>query len=72
MFSPGDTASEVLAKTKEYLDSGVTEVWLVDPDRETVTMHRVNAPIKTLSKRDTLTCEDLLPGLRLPVRSIFE
>jgi Uma2 family endonuclease len=72
VLSPDDTATEVLAKTQEWLDAGATEVWLVDPEREVVTIHRAAAPMRTLGKTDVILSDDLLPDLKLPVRDIFE
>lgn len=64
VVSPSDTYTDVLAKVDEYLDHGVREVWVADPQRRRVVVQRPGTPPRTLTADDELT-SDLLPGLRL-------
>ena len=71
VISPSDRPGEVIAKVALWLNAGVTLVWLVDPEMETVTVfERGKAPL-LLTADQTLTGGDILPGFELPVRSIF-
>jgi Uma2 family endonuclease len=71
VISPSDRASEVLAKAQEWLQSGCTAVWVVDPDTKTVTVYSTRPQTLFLSEQDALACEELLPGFSLPVSQIF-
>ena len=55
-----------------WLDAGVQLVWVIWPDSRTIEVHRPNQPAATLRETDTLTAEDILPQLSIPVADIFE
>lgn len=71
VVSPGDRASEVAAKTGEYLAAGAQAVWLIDPRRQTVTVHLPGREPHTLGREDAVDGHPYLPGLRLRVAEIF-
>jgi Uma2 family endonuclease len=71
VISPSDRASEVIAKARDWLRSGCTAVWVIDPETRTVTIYSTRQPTLFLSAEETLVCDDLLPGFRLPVSHIF-
>ena len=71
VLSPDDRAGEVLAKVRDWLQSGCRRVWVVDPRTRTVSIYRSPSEIVVLSESDTLTDEELLPGFALPVGEIF-
>jgi Uma2 family endonuclease len=71
VVSPGDRASELLAKVQDWLDAGCQIVWVVDPAKRTVAVHRPDAQPARLGPADELTAEDLLPGLRLRVEEVL-
>ncbi len=85
LSGPPDLAVEVLSestkrldrevKLKQYALYGVSEYWLVDPEGNTVDVHRLKEGEYELAERlgfgDTLT-SPLFPGLRLPVASLWE
>jgi Uma2 family endonuclease len=72
VLSPSDSASDVFEKIDEWLDAGTRLVWLVDPDKKTVTVHAAKRPAIKLRLGDTLEGEDVLPGFKLPVADIFD
>lgn len=72
VLSPDDTASEVLAKTTEWLNGGAVAVWLVDPRKRTVAIHRREAPACVFAENDEVIAGEPVPALRFPVREIFE
>ena len=72
VLSPSDRPSEVLEKVDEYLTHGVFVVLVVDPDDQTVTVHRRLMPATTLRENDELDLDGVLAGFRCPVRAIFE
>jgi len=69
--SPGDRAGKVAAKTQAWLAHGVRQVWLVDPQKRTVTIYRRDGGVIALSESDTLEGGDVVPGFACPVRKIF-
>ncbi|MCC6123699.1 MAG: Uma2 family endonuclease [Pirellulales bacterium] len=72
VLSPDDRAGEVNAKIDDWLRAGCVQVWVVDPDGKTITVHRSRREIAVFTLEDTLAAEDILPGFSLPVAEIFE
>jgi Uma2 family endonuclease len=72
VISPSDRASEVIAKARDWLQFGCIAVWVIDPETRTVTVYSNGPQTLFLSTQDTLVCEELLPGFRLPVSQVFE
>ncbi len=71
ILSPTDTHEGVVEKTLLYLECGVKQVWIVDPDLQTVTIHRPAREPQFFTISDTLTAEPDLPGFSCLVRSLF-
>jgi Uma2 family endonuclease len=71
VLSPGDRASEVVAKVRDWLAAGCRMVWVVDPDTTTVTVYRGRDQITILSSSDLLVGDDVLPGFSVSVASLF-
>ena len=73
VLSPDGRASEVRAKVDEYLRRGVAVVIVVDPDDETVSVHRRLSPPVLLGGADAvLEVGDLIPGFSCTLRQIFK
>jgi Uma2 family endonuclease len=71
VLSPTDRASEVLAKVQDWLEAGCRAVWLIDPERRTVSVYRDRNEIVVLRAEDVLSGDDLLPGFSMPLADIF-
>jgi Uma2 family endonuclease len=71
VISPGDLYTEVTEKVADWLAAGTRLVFIVDPRRQTVTIHRAPSQMQTLAIQDTLDAEPVVPGWRLPVADIF-
>src|SRR5215217_7913339 len=71
VLSPSDRASEVVAKLEMYQEAGVPLIWLVDPDKETITIIAAGQPTRVLRAGDTLDGGDVLTGFSVPVGEIF-
>jgi Uma2 family endonuclease len=69
--SPDDTGYEVEDKVQEWLDAGTERVWVVNPKRRTVTVHRSITDLTVLTENDTLDGETTVPGFRCRVGDIF-
>ncbi len=71
VMSPSDTVAEMDAKAAEYLEAGSRLVWVLDPERCTARVYRPGAPPEDLTGDASLSGEDVLPGLDLPLAYLF-
>lgn len=71
VLSPSDTHETVTDKTRLYLDSGVAQVWIADPDFVTVTIHRRNRHPQFYHADEFLTAAPELPGFSVRVELLF-
>jgi Uma2 family endonuclease len=71
VLSPTDRASEVQAKTREYLAAGARLVWVIDPQTQTVTVHRPSGDAHVYAGDDQVTGEDVLPGFSFRCAELF-
>jgi len=67
--SKNDTLPEIESKVAEYHAAGVIEVWVLDPEDQTMAVHTVGS-VRTVGSTESLT-SDLLPGFRVPVALFF-
>ena len=72
MISPNDIYAEVDKKAKEWLQYGAQVVFVVNPRRKVVAVHRPGQPMVTLGTDDILTAEEVVPGWSLAVRDLFD
>lgn len=72
VVSPGDSRREVEEKVRDYLAAGTHLVWVIDPRRKTVSVHRPGADPQVLGPDDLLGGGDLLPGFSVPVARLVE
>ena len=66
LLSPDDSLSEVIDKFREYRAWGVSDIWLVDPDHQTI--HYYDG--SSLLAVDSIEFADR--GLRIPLSQIFD
>jgi Uma2 family endonuclease len=71
IVSPGDTVFEVDAKVQEWLAAGTSLVWVINPRQRMVTVYRPGANPVILRVGDTLDGQEVIPGFRIPVASLF-
>jgi Uma2 family endonuclease len=71
VLSPGESSAEVREKTEDWLRSGCSEVWLVDPKREIASRCTRSGDSMVQTNVDRLTTP-LLPGFELVVEELFE
>lgn len=72
VVSKGDTQPRLRRKVAEYLAAGVRMVWVADPGRRWVTVHRPGREPEVLGEDQELTAEEIIPGFRLSVRDALE
>ena len=71
VLSPGDTVAEVEEKIAEWLDAGAGAVWVVSPKLRTITLYRSPTDVVTLTEKDELSDQEVVPGFRCQVAEIF-
>jgi Uma2 family endonuclease len=72
--SPTDREPEIARKVRDYLAAGASRVWVVRPDRATVTVHRPGRDARILAADGTLTSDDAgfeTPGFTLSLSQLF-
>jgi Uma2 family endonuclease len=71
ILSPSDTASRLDEKLDDYAASRVPLVWVIDPERRTVRVIAVDAPVRSLRDGDMLDGGSIIPGFVCPVSEVF-
>ena len=71
VLSQSNTEAEMQRKLREYFDSGVRLVWLIDPRQRLVRVFSDGMLTATLTAGDALTADDILSGFRLPLEELF-
>ena len=69
--SPSDQEDEVAEKAQMWLKAGSLLVWVADPERRTITVHRPDAEPVTLCENDEIDGGDVIPGFRCRVADFF-
>lgn len=68
---PSQSGLSIAEKTASYLEASVRLVWIVEPDRRVVLVHRADGTRSVLTARDEIDGEDVLPGFRMRVGQFF-
>ena len=74
VISPSETSRMIHDKISAYLQAGTQFVWVIYPEDKVIeawTPADDGMTMKTLGENDTLNGGDALPGLELPVKSVF-
>ncbi|MGL4424604.1 MAG: Uma2 family endonuclease, partial [Gemmataceae bacterium] len=69
--SPSDSWKQMSRRVQQYLTAGVQLVWVIDPEEETVYVHRQGEFQRVLDSTDLLSGNGILPELSLPVADLF-
>ena len=72
VISQTDYSRRIIEKAFAYLDAGTQIVWVFEPLGKTVTVYRSETDIELLTRKDTLTGEDVVEGFSCPVAQLFE
>jgi Uma2 family endonuclease len=71
VVSPHDRAMKLERKLTEYFESGVRRVWVVHPEEKFIKIYKSRHEIRVFDSKSELVDEEVLPGFRLSVRSVF-
>jgi Uma2 family endonuclease len=72
VVSPSNSPQNMQQRAGEYLAAGAKLVWIVDPDARTVDVYRADGSRTVVSGDGALEGNDVLPGLRLPLTTVFK
>ena len=72
VVSPSDSAAGIQEKVLQYLDAGTRAVWVVQPRTRTVEVWRPGADVRIVRDEESLEGDDVLPGWRSEVKSLFD
>ena len=72
ILAPNDTRGETAEKVDSLRSTGVEMVWVVNPPQRTIIVYRQIGPPQLFADGQEISVEAILPGLRVPVNSIFE
>lgn len=71
IVSPNDTKKDILDKVQDYIETGTRLIWLIDPERRTVTVYRAPDNFKILHEDDWLDGADVVPNFRCQVKELL-
>ncbi len=69
--SKSDRIKPLEEKTQLFLQLGSTVGILIDPDKLTVTVYRINQALVVMQNGSTLTLPDLPPGWKLAISELW-
>jgi Uma2 family endonuclease len=72
LLSPNDRLQDAQQKMAEYLACGVKLGWLIYPDEPRVEIYRWGKDVEVLRDAQSLSGEDLLPGLVVELNEVFK
>ncbi len=70
IISPGQSFGEMTSKATDYLLAGVSRVWVVDNQAQSVTVFGANKFPQTFRSNDSIS-DPLLPGLAIAIADLF-
>lgn len=71
IISPGQSFGDLAEKATDYLQAGVSRVWVVDSHARSITVFYPDAPPQTYKGTVVIT-DELLPGLQLTPQQVFQ
>ncbi|GHV69320.1 hypothetical protein AGMMS49928_11180 [Spirochaetia bacterium] len=74
IISPSNTNKEMFLKFQYYLDAGLREYWVIDPDEKKVQVHLYENGrfISSAYKENASIPVTVLPGLTIDLKSLWE
>jgi len=70
-ISPNDTANDVREKVDLWLRAGVRLVWVASTLTREIDVYRPGHPMRRYTADEEITGEDVIPGLRVVVGTLF-
>lgn len=70
-LSPSDVHETINQRIRQFLAAGVAQVWVANPEFQTITVHRPDAEPVMYAARSEINGGNDLPGFRAQVVSLF-
>jgi Uma2 family endonuclease len=70
--SPSQSPADLEKKIHQYFAAGTNTVWWIHPRRRQARIHEVSGAVKTIDPEGFLEASEVLPGVRIALRAIFE
>ena len=70
--SPTDSLLTLQQKMTEYMGNGVRLGWLINPETKRVEVYQLGKSKEVLENSDTISNDDVLPGLIIDLATIWE
>jgi Uma2 family endonuclease len=71
VISPEVKYGYLQRKIRDCFEAGVRLLWIIDPEMQTVTVHRSPVDLRVLTATDTLSGEDVIPGFSCLIAELF-
>lgn len=71
VVSPSDKVYDLDRKIADFLRVGVRRVWVINPEQQTVRVHRAPGDVSELLSNAEIYDEEVLPGFRIAVAALF-
>ena len=71
VLSPSNAQVDMGRKVEQYLAAGVRSVWILDPDKRTLTYHRPEEAPVTLADPEAVIEDPCLPGFRCRLAELW-
>jgi Uma2 family endonuclease len=71
IVSPGDEVYSLDRKIDDYFKAAVRRIWIVNPERRSVRIHRAPGDLDELVGEAELVDEAILPGFRVALAALF-
>lgn len=72
VVSPNDRANDVRERVQDYLEAGTRQVWVLWPQRSSISVDSPGADTRELGPGAVLDGGDMLPGFTVHVGDLFE
>jgi len=72
ILSPKTRDDDLNIKVPKYLQQGVPEIWIIDPDVHELVIHQPGKRKQVFNARDSLVTSPTIPTIRLRLKWIFE
>jgi Uma2 family endonuclease len=70
--SPSNSAADYRLRIRDYMNAGVSLIWVVWPDERSVSVYSGSTSPVKLTSDDTLDGGDVLPGFSVKVADLFD
>lgn len=71
VLSPSDEHGNINQRIRQFLAAGVAQVWIANPEFQTITVHRPDAEPVMYASQQEIDGGDDLPGFRVRVAALF-